>query len=200
MWIPAALFAVVAFVQTGDWQPLFDGKTLANWAPTDFGGQGKVRVRDGAIEIDEGATMSGITWAGPALPKTGFEISLQAMRVSGGDFFCALTFPVGDSHCTFVVGGWGGGVVGLSSIDGLDASENETTGAMAFSDRRWYTIRVRVVPDRIQAWIDDKEMADVSTKGRRISIRSECDLSRPLGIATWMTAAAVRDIRLRALP
>ena len=26
-----------------------------------------------------------------------------------------------------IVGGWGGTVVGLSSIDGMDASENETT-------------------------------------------------------------------------
>jgi 3-keto-disaccharide hydrolase len=200
MWIPIALFAVLAVPQTGEWKDLFDGKTLANWAATEFGGQGKVRVRDGTIEIDEGATMSGITWSGGAPPKTNYEISLEAMRVSGIDFFCALTFPVAETHCTFVVGGWGGGVVGLSSIDGLDASENETTDAMSFSNNRWYRIRVRVDPDRIQAWIDDKEMVNVSTMGRRISIRSECDLSRPLGIATWMTSAALRNIRLRALP
>jgi hypothetical protein len=200
MWISIALIALLAAPQAGDWKDLFDGKTLARWTPTEFGGQGKVRVRDGIIEIDEGATMSGITWSGEALPKTNYEISLEAMRVSGIDFFCALTFPVADTHCTFVVGGWGGGVVGLSSIDGLDASENETTDGMSFANNRWYKLRVRVLPDRIQAWIDEKEMVDVVTKGRRISIRSECDLSRPLGIATWMTSAGVRNIRLRTLP
>ena len=46
--------------------------------------------------------------------------------MQGGDFFCGLTFPYGDASCTFVVGGWGGGLVGLSSINGDDASENET--------------------------------------------------------------------------
>jgi hypothetical protein len=200
MWISIAMVALVTVAQTGAWRALFDGETLAGWAPTEFGGEGKVRVLDGTIEIGEGATMSGITWTGGPLPKINYEVSLEAKRVTGIDFFCALTFPVGESHCTFVVGGWGGGVVGLSSIDGLDASENETSTAMKFEDRRWYGIRVRVEPDRIIAWIDDQEMVNLATKGRRISIRSECDLSRPLGVATWMTSSAVRRLRLRTIP
>jgi hypothetical protein len=185
--------------EPGEWQSLFDGKSLENWKSADFGGQGEVRVRDGRIVLGMGATLTGITWKGGELPHTNYEISLEAMRVSGNDFFCALTFPVAADPCSLVVGGWGGSVVGLSSIDGMDASENETSQVMDFADNRWYRIRVRVTPDKIQAWIDDKNIVDLDTKGRKISIRAEVDLSQPLGIAAWMTEAALRDIKMRRL-
>ena len=60
-----------------------------------------------------------------------YEVTLEAMRVDGNDFFCGMTFPAGKDPCTLIVGGWGGTVVGLSSINGMDASENETTINMA---------------------------------------------------------------------
>jgi hypothetical protein len=121
------------------------------------------------------------------------------MRVVGGDFFCGLTFPVKTSHCSLIVGGWAGPVVGLSSLDGLDASENETSTLRRFASNQWYTIRVRVTDPRIQAWIDDESVVDVETAGRRISVRAELLDSRPLGIASWRTRAALRQIRLRTL-
>src|SRR5262249_39791253 len=104
---------------------LFDGKTLAGWKATVFGGEGKVAVEKGQIILQRGAPLTGITWAGgpPELPRMSYEVSLDAMKVDGSDFFCGLTFPVGPDPCSFIVGGWGGGVVGLSSLDGMDASE-----------------------------------------------------------------------------
>src|SRR4029079_13118601 len=112
---------------------------------------------------------------------------------------CGLTFPVGDSPCSFIVGGWGGGVVGLSSIDGSDASENETTKYMELETNRWYTIRLRVTPEKIAAWIDKKQMVDLDLKDRRLSIRLEVELSRPLGISTYNTSAALREIKLQTV-
>src|SRR6187401_3395711 len=104
---------------SGGWQSLFDGKTLAGWKITDFGGEGEVSVEDGQIIMRMGQPLTGITWKdGAGLPKDDFEISLQAMKRKGDDFFCALTFPVRDSHASFVIGGWAGTVVGLSSING----------------------------------------------------------------------------------
>lgn len=183
--------------QSNPWQILFDGKTLQNWRVTNFGGQGQVKVQNGQIILEMGDDMTGITWTGD-LPRINYEIELEAMRLDGHDFFCGLTFPVGESPCSLIVGGWGGTVVGLSSLDGRDASENETTMHMNFSSNQWYKIRLRVTDGRIEAWIDAGKVVDVLTKGRKISIRPEVDLSRPLGIATWRTTAALRNLRFRA--
>lgn len=181
------------------WRDLFDGRTLADWKITNFGGEGDVTAKEGAIHLDFGSPLTGVTYTGKHLPRTNYEVSLEAMKVDGVDFFCALTFPVEKSHCSFVVGGWAGAVVGLSSIDGKDASENKTTRYMSFDSGRWYKIRVRVTPKNISAWIDDKQVVDQNIVGHKISTRGEVDLSAPLGIAAYETRSTLRKIRIREL-
>jgi hypothetical protein len=191
--------AVTPFAQEPAWESLFDGKTLGKWKKTEFGGEGDVTIEnDGEIVLASGHDMTGITWTGD-MPRENFEIEVKARRLSGNDFFCGLTFPVGKVHCSFIVGGWAGAVCGLSTLDGEDASGNDTMRIRDFETARWYTVRVRVTADRIQAWIDDEVYADVKTAGRRIGIRPEVDLSRPLGVASWRTKAGLRDLRLRRL-
>ena len=180
------------------WLKLFDGETLENWEVTNFGGQGEVRAGRGQLVLGWGNDLTGLTWQG-SFPRVNYEVTLQAMRLQGNDFFCGLTFPVAESWCSLIVGGWGGTVVGLSSIDGEDASENDTSRLMAFEDRRWYRIRVRVTEPKIEAWIDGDKVVDLASGGRRFSVRPEVRLSRPFGIATWRTTAALRHIRLRRL-
>jgi len=196
---PARPETPMVTVQEGDGEiSLFDGQTLGRWKATDFGGQGDVAVKDGAIHMAMGSYMTGITWTGPVV-RMDYEITLEAMRVEGHDFFCGLTFPVGEKPCTLVLGGWGGSLCGLSSIDSFDASENETTKMMSFENGKWYRVRLRVVPDRIQAWLDDEDLVDVDITGKTLSIRLEVEESQPLGIATWNTAGAVRNIKLKKL-
>ena len=96
-----------------EWTSLFDGVSLQGWKETPFRTRGTVQVKDGAIELGKGR-LTGVTWAG-AFPKSGYEIRFEAVRRDGNDFFGAITFPVADSHCTWVNGGWGGMVVGLSA-------------------------------------------------------------------------------------
>ncbi len=177
---------------------LFDGKKLGHWAITDFAGQGDVYVKDGSIFLEKGDYMTGITWTGP-LVRMNYEISLEAMRVSGTDFFCGLTFPVGDRPCTLILGGWGGDLCGLSSIDSFDASENETTRFISFKNDRWYHVLLRVRDDRIEAWLDNQQIVNFITTDRDIDIRIEVVPSQPLGIATWRTTGAIRNIKLRRL-
>lgn len=182
------------------WEPLFNGKDLDGWKKTNFGGEGEVTAEDGKLIIGMGQPMSGITWKKKEPPyKQNYEIRLEAMRQKGSDFFCGLTFPFGDTHCSFIVGGWGGGVVGLSSINSLDASENSTSSYQEFKTDKWYKLRVRVEPKRIQCWIDDKSVVDEEIEDQKISTRIEVDDSKPLGIATYETQAAIRNFEIRKL-
>ena len=178
---------------------MFDGRNLRQWKITDFGGQGNVYVKDESIMLQTGNNLTGVTWAGPVL-RMNYEINLDAMRVDGDDLFCGLTFPIDDSCVTFVVGGWGGSVCGISSVDYYDASDNETTTKGYFDNDRWYHIRVRVTAGKIQCWIDDKQYVDLETKGKRLGVRIDVKESQPLGIAAWRTAAAIKNIRLTKLP
>ena len=184
-------------LQSSGWQKLFDGKSLAGWKITDFAGKGDVRVEDGQIVLEMGV-MTGVNYTNP-IPRMDYELSLEARRVEGSDFFCGLTFPVGEDHCSLIVGGWGGGVVGLSSLDGMDAASNETTKYLNFEKGRWYSIRLRITPTKIQTWIDDDKMVEVETTGRKVGIRIEVEQSVPLGIATWSTTGAVRNLQIREL-
>ena len=185
--------------KTAEWTPIFDGKSLAGWKEPGFAGQGEVKVSDGSIVLDMGNDITGINYDGE-IPKGNYEVALEAMRMEGSDFFCALTFPVGASFCTFVVGGWGGSMVGISSINGNDASENETSQTKKFEKGRWYKLRVRVTKEKLETWIDDVQAVDLDLQGKKISMRlGEIELSKPFGVATYRTRGAVRDIQLRKL-
>ena len=177
---------------------LFDGQGLGQWKVTDFGGQGDVRVEDGQIVLEMGNDLTGIVWTGPVV-RMNYELTVEARRVQGNDFFCGLTFPVDANCCSLILGGWGGSICGISNLDYYDAANNETTRVIDFENGRWYGVRVRVTPDKIEAWLDEEQIVDVQTAGRVIDTRVEVDLSKPLGIATWQTAGAVRNIHLRKL-
>jgi sugar phosphate isomerase/epimerase len=181
-------------------QVLFDGKSLNGWKVTNYGARGEVTVKDGQIVIDAGDPLTGINFAGEPPAKIDYEISLEAMKLDGDDFFCALTVPVAQSFCTLVVGGWGGTLVGISNIDEMDASENFTTQFRKFLSNRWYRIRLRVTAKKLEAWIDDEQLVDADIEGKKVSMRlGEIEMSQPLGIATFRTRAALRDIKLRTL-
>lgn len=186
-------------VEAAGWRSLFDGKSLAGWRETDFLGAGKVTVEKGVIVIGSGA-LTGINWAASSLPfpTTNYEIRIEAARLKGSDFFAGITFPVRDSFCTWINGGWGGEVVGLSSINGADASMNETTFTRNFEIGRWYSLRLRVTPATISAWIDDELAFEVAIANKWIDLREgEIERSIPFGIASYATVAGVRKIEWR---
>lgn len=182
-----------------EWQSLFDGKTLTGWKAPMFSGQGTVEVEDGAMVLGIGGDITGMNPTIEA-PKMNYEVSLQGARLDGSDFFCGLTLPYGKTSFTIVLGGWGGALVGLSSINGDDASENETTKFIKFDKGKWYKIRARVTPDKIEAWLDEDKIINVETEGKKIDMRpGEIELSAPFGLATFRTRGAFKDIKLRKL-
>jgi hypothetical protein len=183
---------------SGEWKALFDGESLGKWKPTPFDGRGEVRVSKGIILLGNGRN-TGITWTG-YFPRSDYEIRFEAARLEGKDFFAAITFPVGSSYCSWINGGWDGTVVGLSNLDGYDASENETSTVHDFIQGHWYAFRLAVTERRIQAWIDDRVIVDVDMTGRQLGLPfGEEDLSTPLGFASYRTVAGLRKIEYRRL-
>ncbi len=197
----ALLWAAAALAQTGaaEWRPLLDGKSLGQWKETPFERTPAVRIEDGAIVLAAGQPLTGVTWTGE-FPKSGYELRFEATRTLGGDFFASVTFPAGGSFATWVLGGWGGDIVGISSIDGWDASDNETRSYMNFEQGRWYAFRLHVTGERIQAWIDEQRVVNLDIRGRTISMRpGDIKLSAPLGFASYNTTGKVRKIEYRPL-
>ena len=192
----AALLACSLAAQS--WTPLFNGTSLKGWTQTQFKNHGEVVAKQGIIVIGKGH-LTGITLAGD-FPKSGYEIRFEAARLDGSDFFAGITFPVKDSFCTWINGGWGGSVVGLSSLDGDDASENDTSTVREFVKGRWYAFRLAVTDGKIQGWIDGDLVIDADIKGRRVGLRAgEMDLTTPLGFATYSTVAGLRKIEYRRI-
>lgn len=186
------------------WQDLLAGVTadsLSNWKKCGFGGEGEVLFDDGRLVLAQGEPLTGITWAGsPEMPRGEYEIEVEAARLLGTDFFCALTFPIGEQSASVILGGWGGSLVGLSCIDGEDASQNATKTFRGFERERFYRLRVKVTNDRVQGVLDDTDVLfDVDRRAHAFAVRTEVERCRPLGIASYNTRAAIRRLAWRPL-
>src|SRR5688572_14515167 len=78
-------------VKADAWVDLFDGKSLGGWKVTEFAGAGDVNLekafRGGppAIVVNTGVMLSGFNWIRD-VPRTNYEISLEAMKIDGNDF------------------------------------------------------------------------------------------------------------------
>lgn len=179
---------------------LFNGKSLDDWESVDVGGSGVVELEGGLMIINQGENVSGAIYKKAAtLPMTNYEITLEAKRLQGVDFFVGLTFPVGDlKKCaTLICGGWGGSVTGISSIDGFDASDNNTSSYQRYKDDEWYAFKLRVTPKNLSVWLGDKQIIDEDIEGKKISVRpGPMESYLPLSLTTFNTTAAIRNIKL----
>ena len=183
-----------------EWVSLFDGRTLSGWKEAPYTRRGPVQVRDGMLVLGKGRT-TGIALT-REFPASGYELRFEAARLAGKDFFAGVTFPVRDSFCFWVNGGWGGTVVGLSNLEGNDASENDTSTVREFVQGRWYAFRLAVTASRIQAWIDNDLVIDVDYTRRKVELQfDETDLGKPLGFSAYGgTVGGLRKIEYRRLP
>ena len=179
---------------------LFDGSSLDDWEARDAGGSGSVEIKDKDMIIGAGDSITGVVYKkAKDLPMTNYEITLEAQRLDGVDFFCGLTFPVGSPKtcATLVLGGWGGSVTGISSIDGMDASENSTGHYRKFEDKKWYSVKLRVTPANISAWVGSEKIIDVDIEGKRIGVRAgPIEDYQPLSFTTYATMAGIRNVKL----
>jgi len=181
------------------WKPLLKGSDITGWEKTNFGGEGDVELKDGVLTLGFGDPLTGINYKSKDFPTDHYEMRWEAMRTQGQDFFACATFPIGDEFCSFIAGGWGGSLTGISSIDGYDASENETTGSEDFKNNEWYRFRVRVEPDKLVVWVNDREVVSVDREDHKFSLRIEVDRCKPLGYCNFQCEASVRRWEYRTL-
>jgi len=146
--------------------------------------------------------LGGVIWKGEPL-KPPYEMEFEARRVDGVDFFCGLTFPVKkDELASLILGGWGGTVVGISCINGHDASspENETSQVMKFEDGQWYKLRLVVGADNLTLHMDGKKIMDVDFEGKDFSLRpGPIEEFAPLSFSTYQTDGQIRGLKWREL-
>lgn len=185
-----------------EWKLLSDEFTPA-WKASGMPEEGKVLIQDGEITLQSGQPMTGVrfdAWNSATLPLTRYAIEYEAMRVEGNDFFGTVTFPVNESHVSLIVGGWGGTLVGISSIDDMDAGENNTRGNAYFENNRWHKVRVEVRDDDLRAWINDKLFVNTSIKGHKLGLRSgDIEKCLPFGFASFATQSRIRGVLIRRL-
>lgn len=219
--LPVLLFLVISCDKRGDKAPaggekvsvaagekgtvLFDGSSMEGWEACNYAGIGEIAVdgKTGVLRIGRGEILSGVKRPGydkEKLPKLNYEVEMEARRVEGDDFFCCLTFPYRDTHATFVLGGWGGSVCGISSIDFMDAMDNSTMTAREFEEGKWYRIRLVVSDHRFQGFVDGERIVNIGIKGRKIGMRfGEIEESIPFAISTFRTTGEYRNIGIRNL-
>lgn len=185
---------------------LLDEVHASSWQAAGIPDEGLFSLRDGTLTIPVGLPMSGCkfpVWHDLGLPDTRYAITYEAMRVEGEDIFGMCTFPVGShqAHATFVLGGWGGTLTGISSLDFKDASENSTRAEQKFANQVWHRVRLEVRPEDIRAWVNDRLVVNVSIKGRRVTLRPGfIDHCLPFGFATWNTVGQIRRVTVETLP
>lgn len=185
--------------QTEDSRELFwEGDRLEDWTVTEFGSQREIKQLEDGFEIQAGYPLAGVHCA-REWPLNDYEVEWEFRRLEGNDFPCCLTFPVNDSHCSVVIGGWGGTLVGLSCIGGKDAAHNDTAKHLVFENGTWYRARLRVQGDQICCWIDDREVIVRNVRDEKLTVRNEVQLSRPLGICSFETTAQIRRFRVYRL-
>ncbi len=177
---------------------LFDGVSLDGWQVIEYPGHGDIAITDSCVIVEAGKEVSGIRWTGD-FPTCNYEVTLDAKRVDGSDFFLGMTFPVKESFMTLVLGGWGGSVTGLSSIDGYDAADNSTGSSYNFTQDKWYKVRLRVTDEMIEAWVDRDYIVGFRYDGYFLSLRWEMDSSTPFGLTTYRTIGAMKNIMLSTI-
>ncbi|TLD68340.1 hypothetical protein FEM03_23350 [Phragmitibacter flavus] len=187
-----------------EWR-LFDEEWRGIWVDAAFEGNGGMEAMEDGFVLKEGRPMTGMVlkaWLEKGLPVVDYSIEYEAMRVGGTDFFGTVTFPVGSAEqcVSFVLGGWGGGQMGISSVDGQDAAGNETGSSRVFENGVWYPVKIVVRAGLLQVWVDRAPVVHLMTRDRILGLRAGMEVCAPFGFATYGTEGRIRNVVVKVLP
>lgn len=84
--------------------------------------------------------------------------------------------------------------MGLSNVDDMSAVDNSTTRSIQFKKGTWYDIEAEVSDKTIVVALDDKVIIEQDLKDHRFEVWPQQEPARPLGITTYDTKGAIRDV------
>ncbi len=149
---------------SGDWQMLFDGKTLTGWRASEA--PGSFNVRDGAIVVR--GPRSHLYYLGPVQRHDfrNFELQLEVMTRPGAN--SGVYF-----HTAWQDEGWPARGYEVQ-VNNSQSDPKRTAGLYGIKDNYqapakdgvWFTLRIRVEGRRIRTFVDDKSIIDYTQPTR----------------------------------
>lgn len=144
--------------QAAGWQLLFDGRSLVGWRASDA--PGTFSVKDGAIVVH--GPRSHLFYLGPVANHDfrNFELKLEIKtfaNANSGVYF----------HTEWQEKGWPDKGYEVQ-VNNSHSDTSRTAGLwgiqdfreVAVPDGRWFTLTIRVEGQRVQTWIDARQIAD----------------------------------------
>ena len=168
------------------------------WKAPQFGGEGKVYVKDGTIVMETGSMMTGITWTGEAI-RNNYE--LDAGRHAAGRHRLLLHHHLSRRRRSLLAGRRRLGRHGRRAV------ERRRLRRLGKRHHQDHDLQGQPVVSRADPrdrrgdrGLDRRPTGGRTSRGRTTSSTSASSAisCRPLGICTWDTTGAVRNIRVRA--
>ncbi len=112
-----------------------------------------------------------------------YDFRIVFSRVSGNDSIVQVC-PVGEQSIVWAIGCFGNTVMGFGEVNGAGLQSNSTTvkKQSCLENRREYTSVVKVRKNRIEAYIDDKLIAELDTSDIKLSAGPQLGLPTAAGI------------------
>ncbi len=124
---------------------------------------------------------------------TDYEYTLEARKTGGAEGFLVLFRIAGPNQFYWYnIGGWGNQRHQLEKAFGRQRNPVGPQVRDRIDTGKWYRIRVRCEGDRLQVWLDDKQVLDYT------DARSPHPTGR-VGVGTWSTQAKFRNLKVAAL-
>lgn len=124
---------------------------------------------------------------------TDYEYTLEAQKTGGAEGFLILFRIAGPNQFYWYnIGGWGNQWHQLEKAFGRQRNPVGPQVHDRIETGKWYRIRVRCEGNRLQVWLDDKQVLDYT------DARSP-HLAGRVGVGTWSTQAKYRNIKVTAL-
>jgi hypothetical protein len=188
---------------SGDWQSLFDGKTLTGWRASEV--PGSFSVHDGAIVVR--GPRSHLFYVGPVAwhDFRNFELQLEVMTKPGAN--SGVYF-----HTAWQDEGWPAQGYEVQ-VNNSQSDPKRTAGLYAVEDNFkapvkdnvWFTLRIRVEGQRIRTFVDDKPIVDYTEPKkpeRPADMRGRLLSSGTFALQAHDPGSEVhyRNIKVRVLP